>query len=253
MLRFLHYSSGVPSSGKRNSPAFRQVLCTAGLLCSLVATAKANLITNGGFETVTPTLATNGICTTDPSVYPYSSCSAAGWTGNYQIGNGATVGIYGVSFGIPQPDPDGHNALILQSSNSLVFTSATQSFDTPAAGEYTLSFDIAKRTNVNNGPQTVTVSLDGVATTGGVFSSLPGTWTLETLTLDLSAGTHSLMFSGLDPSTGDVSAFIDNVSINAATSTGSATPEPGTFALFGTSLVALGAVARKRSRRSAAN
>lgn len=208
-------------------------------LLALAPNADANLITNGSFETVTPVLPASGICTTDTAVYPYSACTATGWTGNYQIGSGATNGPIG-SFGIPQPDPDGQNALILQSGGSVVYTSATQSVTIPTAGFYTLTFYIANRTNFG-GPQTITISLDGSAVTGGVYSNLAGTWTMETLTFDATAGGHSLTFSGLDPSSGDDSAFIDDVALN------SATPEPSTTALFVLSFLGI-AVALKRKR-----
>jgi len=200
---------------------------------ALTPPAQGNLITNGSFETVTPALPVNGTCTSDTAVYPYGACSATGWTGNYQIGNGATIGVFGASFGIPQPDPDGKNALILQSSGSLVFTSASQSVDIPTDGAYALTFDIAKRTNINIGPQTITVSLDGIAITGGTYSGLPGVWTLKNLTFNVTAGVHALTFSGLDPSSGDVSAFIDNVSLDAAA------PEPATLWLMGVAILAV--------------
>jgi hypothetical protein len=193
----------------------------------------ANLITNGSFETVSPALPVNGICTTDTSVYPYSACSAPGWTGNYQIGNGATIGIGGSSFGIPQPDPDGKNALILQSSGSQVFTSAAQSFDIPTDGVYTLTFYAANRSNILTGPQTVTVTLDGSTLAGGTLTSLPAAWKLETLTFAGTAGNHTLTFSGLDPSPSDISVFIDDVSVDTAS------PEPSAFLMMGLGLLAL--------------
>ncbi len=211
-------------------------------LLALATSASANLISNGSFESVTPSLTTNEICTTDTAVYPYASCTAAGWTGNYQIGKGATVGIYGVSFGIPQPDPQGSNALILQSSGSIVDSSATQSIDIPADGTYTLTFYVANRSSPagNNGPQTVSVLLGNK--TIDTYSNLSGSWTLETLDFSALAGDTTLTFAGLDPSSGDVSAFIDDVSLVPESSIPASTaPEPSSLALIGLAFIGVAA------------
>lgn len=216
---------------------------------ALAPPASADLITNGSFETVTPALITNGICRTATSGYPYGVCSATGWTGNYQIGNGSTVGIFGVSFGIPQPDPDGSNALILQTS-STVASAATQSISIPVDGLYTLTFDVANRSFPagNNGPQTVGILLDGTPLAGGTYASLPVAWTLETLNFSASAGMHSLTLESpvAPPGAGtDVSAFIDKVSLLPEAASA---PEPSSWALVAIALIALGT--RMRSSRN---
>ena len=100
-------------------------------------------------------------------------------TGTYPIGSGTALGIFGAAFGIPQPDPDGHNALILQAELN-VFPLATQSVSVPSDGPYALSFFAANRATAGaNGPQTISVLLDG--TTVGTFGNLPIAWTLQTL------------------------------------------------------------------------
>jgi uncharacterized protein (TIGR03437 family) len=211
------------------STSLRKVMPWIWLLVlpGIVPQARGNLITNGSFENVAPALPTNGVCTTDPKAYPaldpgdYPACSATGWTGEYQIGKGATIGYAGVSFGIPQPDPDGNNALILQTEQNLAPT-AIQSIDIPATGSYTLKFYVANRGAPagDNGPQTVSVLLDDTVLPGGVFSHLPDAWTLETLNFSASAGAHSLTFEGLKTTSSEtsarVSAFIDNVSLAPA-------------------------------------
>ena len=223
-------------------------------LLALAPQARADLITDGNFASVSPTLRTNGICTTDPAVYPYGACTAAGWTGNYQIGNGRTVGIFGVSFGIPQPDPNGStNALILQSATHLAPT-ATQSITLPTAGLYTLSFYVANRSTPagNNGPQTVSVLLDNAAIAGGIYHNLPDAWTLETLDFSASAGNHTLTLEGLTTSSSAVSAhvtaFVDDVSLLPETVSVS-TPEPSSCALLGLALIVLATATRKRFAR----
>lgn len=107
--------------------------------------------------------------------------------------------------------------------------SATQSFDAPVTGLYTLTFFAANRDSPSlptvNGPQTLTVSLDGVDISGGIYTALPTIWTLETLNFTATSGLHSLTFGGLADSSKDVSAFVDDVSLVPST------PEPSSLAL----------------------
>ncbi len=217
-------------------------------LLTLAPLVKADLITNGDFSDVTPSLTTNQICTTYTAVYPYGACSAADWTGKYQIGDDRTIGVFGVSFGIPQPDPGGAtNALILQTYFNEVTPTATQSIDIPTTGTYTLTFYAANRSAPagNNGPQTVSVLLDNSVLPGGTYSGLSGGWTQETLDFSATAGIHSLTLEGLLTSTGDVSAFIDDVSlIPAAVST----PEPSSFSSVGLTLLVIAAFLTSRHR-----
>jgi hypothetical protein len=250
-----------PIRQAQGSHSRKKVLCWIGLLplLTLAPQARANLITNGSFESVTPALSTNGICTTDPAVYPaadpgdYPACFASGWTGDYQIGNGATIGFDGVSFGIPQPDPSGSNALILQAELDLAPT-ATQSVDIPTAGLYTLTFYVANRSTpaADDEHQTVSVLLDGAAITGGTYGDLPAAWTLETLTFSASAGSHSLTLEGMDETSGvlsaNVTAFVDDVSLAPEAAS---TPEPSTYSLIGLALIALATAVRLTRHRCA--
>jgi hypothetical protein len=172
----------------------------------------------------------------------HPSCSATGWTGAYQIGRGAT------SFNIPQPDPSGSQARIIQDT-----TYATQSFTVATSGLYTLTFYVANRsTGGFRGAQTLEVLLDNVVVSGGAYSSLPFSWTLETLDLDLNSGMNSLTFEGTIPGTvKDATAFVDDVSLVAAQTTASAL-EPSSLLLGGIAgAAALGMfVHRRKTARS---
>ena len=244
----------------KNSKPLR-VISWIGMLGVLAfePAAEANLVTNGNFGSLSTPLAANRICTTNPAVYPavdpgaYPACSATGWTGNYQIGNGAAIGVFGVSFGIPQPDPSGSDALILQAEYNLAPT-ATELINIPTAGSYTLSFYVANRSSpaANAGPQTVSVLLNNALISGGTFDHLPDAWTLETLTFKAGAGVQSLTLEGLDETSGkaaaNVAAFVNDVSLVSA-GVPVAAPEPSTSVLFGIGTVLVAGLLRRGEQR----
>jgi hypothetical protein len=226
-----------PSYSHNKNKLYLATLLPVMLAC--VPAAHANLISNGSFESTTPTLSTNQICSSGPNPF-YEACTAKGWSGTYQIGNGATIGINGESFNIPQPDPDGQNALILQGVSS-----ATQSIDITNSGLYTLTFYDANRTTYGyNGPQAIDVQFDGATLSGGTFANLPGTWTLESLSFFANAGMGSLTFAGVGHGNADVTAFVDDASLNPATP--SAVPEPMSLSMVGLALLSLPAMLRRR-------
>jgi len=231
-----------PQTKPNNHTHHKNKLYAAALLSGMLAcvpAANANLISNGSFESTNPTLSTNQICSHGSG--PYEACSATGWTGAYQVGNGTTIGIFGSSFNIPQPDPDGNNALILQQVSS-----ATQSIDVTQSGDYTLTFYDANRTTSGlSGPQTIDVLFDGTILSGGTFSNIPGSWTLETLSFYANAGMDSLTFEGFGNGNADVTAFVDDVSLNP---TPSPVPEPIPLSMVGLALVTLPAMMRRAKR-----
>ena len=238
---------------RQRSPVSVRALISAAVVMLLASAANAGLISNGNFSSVSPSIPDNGICTTNPAKYPavdpgaYPACTASGWTGSYELANGSAIGVFGVTFGVPQPFPGGGNALALQAEYDLLPT-ASQTINLPSAGDYTLTFYAVNRgaPAANAGPQTVSVLLDDALIAGGTFAKLPFTWTEETLTVDTTAGSHTLTFEGLDETTkvttDNVAAFIGDVSLNP---TGSLipTPEPSTFALLGLTFIGIGAKA----------
>jgi hypothetical protein len=183
------------------------------LLPALLISAAAvgeNLISNGSFETVVPTVPTDGACFT----FVGTECLATDWSvlsGHYAIGNGPG-NANGSSYGIPQPDPNGDNALILQQADAI----ASQKVTLPASGKYSLTFYLANRQYELDGLQTVTVSLDNELISGGKFADIPYSWTKESLSFSATAGTHTLTFAGLGNNGADVSAFLDEVVLQPA-------------------------------------
>ena len=203
--------------------------------------ANPNLISNGSFEVVTPSTTLGGICTSVAGG-PYKTCNATGWSGTYQIGNGPASGVpngVNASFDIPQPDPDGVNALILQGTG----VSATESFSVGAGGTYDLTFYLANRATAGlSGPQTVDVLFDDTVLPGGTYTGLSSAWTFKSLLLTTGAGTHTLTFKGLGNGSLDVAAFVDNVVFAGAV------PEPGRILMFSVGLATLAAFAGFRRR-----
>jgi hypothetical protein len=172
--------------------------------------APTNLISNGAFEKLSgsPT-AGNEVCGTPTSVTQYGVCTAVGWDGSYQIGEGAGNVDTGGSFNIPQPHPDGGNALILEFASD-----ATQVFNVEAPGVFTLTFQLANRSSPGiSGPQTVEVLLNGNVLAGGTFTNIPATWTKETILFTAKAGSNTLTFEGLGIPGEDVTAFVNGVLI----------------------------------------
>ncbi len=217
-------------------------------LTAVVALPAANvhageLITNGGFEN--PYLGPFNFTYPGFSSYPgnppealiYPNPTLDSWTYNASpplSGGSALVnGQTGSDWYGPVPPIGfgGDQFAALQNTGSL-----SQDFTSPG-GELTLSFLSGGRPDnygTYGGDQTYLVELDG--STVGTFSTVSGqVFTLETLALTgVSAGPHALTFQGLS-TTGDESAFLDNVSLVTV-------PEPATWMLMLAGFTALGAV-----------
>jgi archaellum component FlaG (FlaF/FlaG flagellin family) len=159
-------------------------------------------IGNAGFEAPAVGNGTFGAFAYNPTGTAWTFTGGAGVSGN---GSGFTAG---------NPDaPDGTQVAFLQGSGSF-----TQTLNL-AAGTYTISFQAAQRQNYQASSQTFQVLIDG--TVVGTFT--PSDTAYASFTSDsftLAAGSHTLMFVGVNPNGGDNTAFIDAVSLDALPTAG---------------------------------
>jgi uncharacterized repeat protein (TIGR01451 family) len=149
-----------------------------------------------GFET--PSLGSGSAAYLyDPTSSPWTWVGQAGVSGN---GSGFTSG---------NPNaPQGSQVAFLQNTGS--FSQAL----TLTAGSYVVTFDAAQRATYQSSSQTFQVRVDGVSE--GSFTPAGITYvTLTTSVFTLAAGVHTIAFVGQNPSGGDNTAFIDQVSLTA--------------------------------------
>jgi hypothetical protein len=139
--------------------------------------------------------------------FRYTPATVAG-SQDWTFSGSAGVTANGSGFTAANPvAPQGKQVAFLQTNNSVV--SQTVAFTT--AGNYQLSVSSAQRGNWNEQRQIIQVYLDG--TFLGSISPSGAQYETAALSLSASAGNHVLTFRGI--SSGDSTAFIDNVTIRA--------------------------------------
>jgi len=146
-----------------------------------------------------------------PGNYQYNP-SGASWT--YTGSSGVTTSNSAFTSGTTTP-PDGGQMAFLQGTGSL-----SQSITT-SAGSYTFTWYAIQRQNWG-GPNDADFVVDGVVQNHFTPTST-NSWQAFSTTVTLSAGTHTIAFTGLDSAGGDDTLFLDDVTWSTGSVTGSGT------------------------------
>lgn len=214
----------------------KNILLAAALAAvSHGAQASTNVVQNGGLDGVTSGYVYNGVAPSIQAAMPgfgYTDGVVQGWTGSFvsiASGNGA--------WGSPSTLPGGGSQL----GGSVAGIQADGTLSqllTLDAGTYVLTWLDANRYGGSN--QSYAVSFNGDALSTTAFdTTVGGGWHQESLTFTVAEQTTGdLTFAGLKGwTTGDATAFIDNVSLSAV-------PEPTSTLML--AIGVLGLVAWRR-------
>jgi hypothetical protein len=221
----------------RKARSLRPVVVTAivGATVDLLLplSAKAQTIVNSGFETPV-----------QGSGFTYGPTGAGiGWTFN---GNSGISGNSSAFTSGNAAAPEGVQVAFLQNGAS-VFSQSISGF---AAGSFNVSFFATQRqTGGGTEPSTQAIRLAFDGTPFGTFTPTPNNPAYQffaSSNVALTAGSHTLSFSGTNPaSAADVTAFVDKVQINAVSA-----PEPGALALLAASALPFAGLLRRRVCRT---
>ncbi len=139
----------------------------------------------------------------DPTGSAWSFSGSAGLAGN---GSGFTSG---------NPNaPQGSQVAFLQETGTI-----SQVVDFAAAGSYLISVSAAQRGNFGTSNEEVQVLVDGTVV-GTITPASTSYATYTTASFNVTAGSHTITFVGVDPTGADYTAFLDQVSIDNVSPTG---------------------------------
>jgi hypothetical protein len=203
-----------------------RLLAAAGLLTALAA--QAQIVTNGSFEATGPNLVAGSYCYLGYA--PLECGSLPGWTGALPVmtstsgpwGNPSGLAGWDSSFGAMQVGLQG--------------TSYMQQTLNLAAGDYTLTWSDAGRSNSGN-PSAFSVSFDSQQL-AAYNVALGQSWTARMVQFHAN-GTGVLRFEGTI-GTSDNTTFIDKVAVTAV-------PEPTSALLMAGGLAAVSLLRRRRT------
>ncbi|MGH9358259.1 MAG: DUF642 domain-containing protein [Terriglobia bacterium] len=209
--------------------------------CLLALPARADLITNGSFES--PLAPVGGF-----SNFNSGSTGITGWT---VVGPQVSIvsGSY-TSFGLTFPAEDGNQWLDLTGDVSNNVEGVEQTVATTPGATYNLSYFVGNQVNPG-GPygttSTVKVFVDGtlIQTSTNSLGAGGKTQVWEPFSTSFAAASASttLEFQNADPSTDNTNG-LDNVVLTQGAAT--ATPEPSTFFMLSAALFTLGSLVIRR-------
>jgi hypothetical protein len=223
------------------------VMAALSLLVGGVGQAKADMIypVNNGFEV--PNLGSGilaygyGPDAAALGAIALPSSSGVGWTFTGTTGIAANGSEFAVS-GATNGNHDGTNstsgqAAFIQALNGTFHfpvNSISQTLSGFVAGSASVTFSIEQRGSTGGGNNPIDVKLDGQDLGTYLASSSSSFNTITTPFVSVTAGSHTISFTGTNSSTdlnSDNTEFIDNVSVNNV-SVDSA-PEPASLTLLG--------------------
>ncbi|MDE3179024.1 MAG: DUF642 domain-containing protein [Acidobacteriota bacterium] len=207
----------------------------------LALPARANLITNGSFET--PLVPVGGFTN-----FNSGSTGITGWTVTGP--QASIVSKNYTSFGLSFPAEDGSQWLDLTGDGSNAVEGVEQAVATTAGATYDLSYFVGNQVNPG-GPygttSTVKVYANGVLIQTAVNSSGAGgtkqVWEQFSTSFVAASGSTTIEFLNGDPPTDNTNGLDNIVLVQGSTSP---VPEPSTFVMFGLALFAAGFLALRR-------